>query len=412
MQLQIKRIIAGGCLVMGMASCGGPEGGIVSTDTNATTEATAAKKKAISCESNIPSRFAAAKVAAFPGLPAPGGSDGSERPGGQGIAGGTGAPGPTAAEKAAHPGMAWIAGGTFRMGADSKQGLEDEYPKHVVTVSGFWIDVTELTNAQFAAFVKATGYITTAERKPDWEELKKQLPPGTEKPDESLLTPASLIFSQPDHAVSLSDYSQWWAWQKGANWKHPHGPGSDIKGKEHYPVVHISWYDAQAYCKWAHKRLPTEAEWEFAARGGLQDEVYPWGNEAVNTGKTKGNFWEGHFPDKNAETDHFFYAAPVRSFTPNGYGLYDMAGNVWEWCADYYNNTYYKEINRPGGIKDPKGPAKSYDPDEPYARKRVIRGGSFLCNESYCTGYRVARRMKSTEDSGMEHLGFRCVADR
>jgi formylglycine-generating enzyme required for sulfatase activity len=326
-----------------------------------------------------------------------------------GVAGTGTASGPTDVEKAAHPGMVWVAGGAFRMGADNKQGLEDEYPKHTVTVSGFWIDVSEVTNAQFAAFVKATGYVTTAERKPDWEELKKQLPPGTDKPDESLLTPASLVFSQPDHAVPLSDYSQWWSWQKAASWKHPHGPGSSIKGKENYPVVHVSWYDAQAYCKWAGKRLPTEAEWEFAARGGLDGSVYPWGNESVNTGKTKGNFWEGHFPDKNTVGDHFFYAAPVRSFSPNGYGLYDMAGNVWEWCADYYNNTYYKDTDRPGGIKDPKGPAKAFDPDEPYARKRVIRGGSFLCNESYCTGYRVARRMKSTEDSGMEHLGFRCV---
>lgn len=380
----------------------------------------AAKKKAICCESNLPSRWAATRLQAYPGMKVPGteGTAAGRRVGVSGEAGnagragvaGTGTEsGPTDVEKAAHPGMVWVAGGTFRMGADNKQGLEDEYPKHTVTVGGFWIDVSEVTNAQFAAFVKATGYVTTAERKPDWEELKKQLPPGTDKPDESLLTPASLVFSQPDHAVPLSDYSQWWSWQKGASWKHPHGPGSSIKGKENYPVVHVSWYDAQAYCKWAGKRLPTEAEWEFAARGGLDGRIYPWGNESVNTGKTKGNFWEGHFPDKNTVGDHFFYAAPVRSFSPNGYGLYDMAGNVWEWCADYYNNTYYKDTDRPGGVKDPKGPAKAFDPDEPYARKRVIRGGSFLCNESYCTGYRVARRMKSTEDSGMEHLGFRCV---
>jgi len=346
------------------------------------------KKNAVSCESNIPSRFAVAKVAAEPTLSLPG----------RGVSPG----GP-------HPGMVWVTGGTFRMGADNSQGSEDEYPKHTVTVSGFWIDVTEVTNAQFAAFVKATGYVTTAERKPDWEELKKQLPPGTEKPDESLLAPASLVFSQPDHAVSLLDYSQWWSWKKGASWQHPHGPGSDLKGKGNYPVVHVSWYDAQAYCKWAGKKLPTEAEWEFAARGGLEGSVYPWGNEAVNTGKQKGNFWEGHFPDRNTAGDHFFYTAPVRTFSPNGYGLYDMAGNVWEWCDDYYNNKYYSTLTK--GAVNPKGPANSFDPDEPYAKKRVIRGGSFLCNESYCTGYRVSRRMKSTEDSGMEHLGFRCVKD-
>ena len=307
-----------------------------------------------------------------------------------------------------HPGMVWIPGGPFRMGADNGQAQPDEYPKHSVTVSGFWIDRTEVTNAQFAAFVKATGYITTAEKAPDWNELKHQLPPGTPRPDDSLLIAASLVFSPPDHPVDLDDYAQWWAWKKGANWRHPHGPGSNIHGKENYPVVHVSWLDAAAYCKWAHKRLPTEAEWEFAARGGLTDKVYPWGNEPVTDGAPKGNFWEGHFPDKNTAADHYYYTAPVGSFAPNGYGLVDMAGNVWEWCADYYKDSYYKEL--PPGVKDPRGPAASYDPDEPFAKKRVIRGGSFLCNESYCTGYRVSRRMKSTEDSGMEHLGFRCVS--
>ncbi|MDB5257736.1 MAG: formylglycine-rating enzyme family protein [Chitinophagaceae bacterium] len=308
-----------------------------------------------------------------------------------------------------HAGMVWIAGGSFDMGADNKQASEDEYPKHKVTVNGYWIDATEVTNAQFEEFVKATGYVTTAEKKPDWEILKTQVEPGTPKPDESLLVPASLVFSAPIQTVSLEDYSSWWSWKEGANWKHPHGPGSGIKGKENYPVVHISWYDAQAYCKWANKRLPTEAEWEFAARGGLKNNIYPWGDEAVN--KSKANYWQGTFPNKNTEEDRFYFTAPVKSFPANGYGLFDMSGNVWEWCSDYYDNSYYTTLlnEHPKGVANPTGPEKSFDPQEPYAQKRVMRGGSFLCNDSYCSGYRAARRMKSTEDSGMEHVGFRCV---
>lgn len=298
------------------------------------------------------------------------------------------------------------------MGADNKQAAEDEYPKHKVTVAGFWIDATEVTNAQFAQFVKATGYITTAEKKPDWNELKKQLPPGTPKPDDKLLVPASLVFTSPKQPVDLNDYGQWWAWKPGANWKHPHGAGSDLKGKANYPVVQVSWYDAQAYCKWAGKRLPSEAEWEWAARGGLSNNIYPWGNEGVDKGKPKANTWQGTFPNKNLLTDKFYFTAPVKSFAANGYGLYDMAGNVWEWCNDLYNNKYYSTINQQAGVSNPKGPLTSFDPEEPNAKKRVIRGGSFLCNDSYCSGYRVARRMKSTEDSGMEHLGFRCVQDK
>ena len=349
-----------------------------------TTPAAAAVHKApICCESNIPKRFASLT---------------SQKPDVSAI---------TSAKD--HKGMVWIKAGNFLMGADNKQAYEDEYPKHKVGVHGFWMDATEVTNAEFEQFVKATGYITTAERKPDWNELKQQLPPGTEKPADSLLVAASLVFDPPKHAVDLNDYSLWWTWKKGADWRHPHGQGSSIKGKENYPVVHISWFDAEAYCKWAGKRLPTEAEWEWAARGGLQNKLYPWGDEQVDAGKVKANTWQGHFPDRNILRDKFYGLAPVASFAPNGYGLYDMAGNVWEWCADYYNNSYYKSIAN--GTVDPKGPSKSYDPDEPFAKKRVIRGGSFLCNESYCTGYRVSRRMKSTEDSGMEHLGFRCVQD-
>lgn len=342
------------------------------------------KRVAICCESNIPTRFptleAAGTVVSVP-------------------------------PSTLHGGMVWIKGGTYSMGADSKEAADDEYPKHKVAVKGFWMDATEVTNDEFAKFVKATGYVTTAERKPDWNELKKQVPPGTPKPDESLLVAASLVFKAPAGEVALNDYSQWWDWAQGADWRHPHGPGSNISGKGNYPVTHISWLDAAAYCKWAGKRLPTEAEWEWAARGGLENKIYPWGNEYVDDGSVKANTWQGSFPNKNTLRDKFFYAGPTKSFKPNGYGLYDMAGNVWEWCADYYRNDYYKTAVSASITTNPKGPATSYDPQEPYAKKRVIRGGSFLCNDSYCSGYRVSRRMKSTEDSGMEHLGFRCVKD-
>lgn len=261
-----------------------------------------ATKKAVCCESNIPARFASLNSAALYM--------------------------PESISDVSHKGMIWIKPGTFMMGADNKQAAADEYPKHKVVVDGFWMDATEVTNIQFAKFVKATGYITTAEHKPDWNELKKQVPPGTPKPDDSDLVAASLVFSPPTQPVDLNDYTQWWTWKKGASWKHPHGPGSNIKGKDNYPVVHISWFDAVAYCKWAGKRLPTEAEWEWAARGGLQNKLYPWGDEPIDEGKPKANTWQGHFPDQNTLRDKFYGLAPVASFAPNGYGLYDMAGNV------------------------------------------------------------------------------------
>ena len=306
-------------------------------------------------------------------------------------------------------GMVHIPGGQFMMGADNEQAAKDEYPKHSVSVNDFWMDEHEVTNAQFLEFIEATGYITTAEKKPDWEQLKKQLPAGTPKPDESQLVAASLVFTPTSGKVELNDYSQWWRWVPGADWKHPDGPGSDIKGKEDYPVIHVSWDDAMAYCKWAGKRLPTEAEWEFAARGGLINNVYPWGSEHVNKGKPKANSWEGSFPDKNTGFDGFISLAPVKSFPANGYKLYDMAGNVWEWCSDWYRDDYYQSVNSPQGIKDPKGPADSYDPEEPTIPKHVTRGGSFMCNDSYCSGYRASRRMKTSFDSSMSNLGFRCV---
>lgn len=307
-------------------------------------------------------------------------------------------------------GMTLIPGGSFEMGGDNEQASEDEYPKHKVTVDAFYMDVTEVTNAQFKKFADATGYITTAERKPDWEELKKTLPPGTPKPNDSLLIAASLVFKPSKGPVDLNNYTQWWSWVAGADWKHPAGPGSNIEGKENYPVVQVSWFDAMAYCKWAGKRLPTEAEWEYAARGGLQNNIYPWGNEHVDAGAPKTNSWEGKFPYLNEQRDGFVKYAPVKNYNCNRYGLFDMAGNVWEWCSDWYDDKYYQTVSEKESI-NPDGPQKSYDPQDPYTPKRVLRGGSFLCNDSYCSGYRVARRMKSSPDTGLEHTGFRCVKD-
>lgn len=295
------------------------------------------------------------------------------------------------------------------MGADNQQGQSDEYPKHRVFVERFWMDATEVTNAQFAQFVKATGYLTTAERKPIWEELRKQLPSDTPKPSDDVLIASSLVFKAPSKAVSLADYSQWWQWIAGADWCHPNGPGSSIVDKENCPVVQVSWEDAVAYATWAGKRLPTEAEWEWAARGGLKNAIYPWGNEPVEAGKSKANSWQGHFPDQNSGRDGFYETAPVKSFAPNGYGLYDMAGNVWEWCADWYRSDYYMTNSAHKAIKNPKGPGQSYDPDEPTVPKRVQRGGSFLCNDLYCSSYRTSARMKSSPDTGLSHSGFRCV---
>jgi sulfatase modifying factor 1 len=308
-------------------------------------------------------------------------------------------------------GMILIPGGQFQMGGDNDQADKDEYPKHTVELSSFYMDITEVTNAQFKAFADATGYVTTAEKKPDWEELKKSLPPGTPKPPDSVLVAASLVFKATGGPVNLQDYAQWWEWVPGANWKEPQGPGSTITGKDNYPVIHISWDDAMAYCKWSGKRLPTEAEWEYAARGGQQNNIYPWGNEHINTGQTKANSWEGNFPYLNKKTDGYVTSAPVKQYAPNKYGLYDMAGNVWEWCSDWYNFNYYQTAKEKISI-NPKGPAQSYDPQDPYTPKRSLRGGSFLCNDTYCSGYRVARRMKTSPDTGMEHTGFRCVRDK
>lgn len=307
-----------------------------------------------------------------------------------------------------HTNMVWIPGGIFSMGADDAQASMDEYPKHTVVVDGFWMDVTEVTNDEFAAFIEATSYVTTAERKVDWNELKLELPPNTPKPHDSLLQPSSLVFKTATDTVDLNNYTQWWEWTTGADWKHPQGPGTGIEGKGNYPVVQVSWDDAIAYCKWAGKRLPTEAEWEFAARGGLENNIYPWGNSLLKNGKPNANYWQGKFPYQNDMDDRFSNTSPVKSFQANGYGLYDIAGNVWEWCADFYRSDYYTSLEKVVS-KNPIGPTDSFDPEDPIPVKRVTRGGSFLCNESYCSGYRTSRRMKNSPNSATEHQGFRCV---
>lgn len=250
--------------------------------------------------------------------------------------------------KSTYDGMSFIPEGSFVMGGDSIWGRPDEFPRHQVKISSFYMDKHEVTNAQFRAFVEATGYVTTAEQKLDWEEIKKQLPVGTPKPADSILVASSLVFSAPNHAVPLNNSSLWWKWLPGANWCHPEGPQSSIEGKDNYPVVQVSWDDAQAYAKWVGKRLPTEAEWEYAARGGKLKSIYPWGDQPIDQGALKANIWQGHFPNENTEKDNYYRTSPVMSFPPNDFGLYDMAGNVWEWCSDWYRPDYYSQCERSG----------------------------------------------------------------
>jgi len=308
-----------------------------------------------------------------------------------------GAPQVVAAEPPAGPapdGMVWVGGGSFDMG--SPDARPDERPVHDTVVRGIWVDRHEVTNAQFAAFVDATGYVTIAERIPDPREF-----PGA---DPAMLVPGSLVFRAPDRPAR--SFYDWWDYLPGASWRCPEGGSSTIDDRLDHPVVHVSWEDAVAYAAWSGKRLPTEAEWEFAARGTLCCAKYPWGDQLQLDG-SKQNAWDGPFPRENQLIDGYTGTAPVGSFPPNEYGLHDMAGNVWEWCADWYRPDYYANAPR----VDPRGPEDSFDPDEPGVPKRVQRGGSYLCSENYCTGYRVSARMKSSPDTGLSHTGFRCVQD-
>ena len=280
----------------------------------------------------------------------------------------------------------------------------DARPVHRVYVDGFFMDKTDVTNAQFARFVKATGYVTVAERKPRPEDF-----PGA--PPANLVA-GSVVFTPPDHPVPLNNHFQWRSYIPGANWKHPLGPGSDIKERGDYPVVQIAYEDAQAYAKWAGKRLPTEAEWEFAARGGLTGKPFVWGDEFRPHGKWMANTHQGHFPDSDTGEDGHIGIAPVSQYPPNGYGLYDMAGNVWQWTSDWYRSDYYQQLAAQGGVAhNPQGPDASFDPDEPNQPKKVQRGGSFLCTDQYCSRYIVGTRGKGEVSTGTNHLGFRCVKD-
>ncbi len=307
-------------------------------------------------------------------------------------------PHPSSPPGPAPEGMVWIPGGTFTMGDD--EGTPDESPAHSVTLDGFWMDRTEVTNAQFKKFVDATHYLTVAERTPKREDFRGAVPNINDIPAENLVAGSICFNERFDRKTLTKDDPLWpyqvWKYVKGANWKHPEGPATSIDDRMQHPVVHVSWDDAVAYCKWAGKRLPTEAEWEYAARGGLKGAIYPWGNELVRNGKWMLNIWQGEFPNSNEVKDGFRTTAPVASFPSNGYGLFDMAGNVWEWCSDFYRPDYY----RYSPLRNPPGPSDSYDPNEPTYVKRVQRGGSFMCSDNYCRGYRVAARMKGTPDSG------------
>ena len=305
-------------------------------------------------------------------------------------------------------GMAWIPGGVRVMGSDT--GIPDETPPHPVALDGFWMDINEVTNRQFKEFVEATGYITLPERKPELRSIQK----GSGLEDIEILEefnkPGS-ICSRPLKSFADIDREKgaysWWQYIPGADWRHPEGPDSNIDDRMDHPVVHVSWIDAKEYCKWRGATLPTEAQWEYAARAGEDGNFYPWGNERTPDGNWKQNIWQGTFPIKDTAQDGFDSTSPVRSFEANAFGLFDMSGNVWEWCDDYYQPDYYSV----SPFHNPPGPETSFDPQEPGIVKRVQRGGSFMCSDEYCVGYRVSARMKGEEDTGAFHTGFRCVVN-
>ena len=309
---------------------------------------------------------------------------------------------PAPATQPAPDGMVLIPAGTFMMGGDDSR-TPDAQPLHPVTLDAFYMDATPVTNAQFRKFVEATKYVTVAERKPDAKDY-----PGV--PEDKLVA-GSAIFNPPPHDVPLDNAYIWWKYEPGASWKHPEGPNSNIDGKDNYPVVHICYDDALAYAKWAGKRLPTEAEYEYAARGGLEGKKYSWGDELMPAGKYPQNIWTGHFPAENTGADGHKGLSPVDAYPANGYGLRDIGGNVWAWCSDWYRPDYYQTFDTKTPAKNPQGPADSFDPAEPGMPKRVLRGGSFLCAERYCTRYLVGSRGKGAPDSSAINIGLRCVKD-
>ncbi len=307
-------------------------------------------------------------------------------------------------------GMVWIPGGEFVMGTDEMDAYEAEKPAVNLSVDGFWMDTHEVTNEEFAKFVAETGYVTLAEVKPDWDQLKEQLPPGTPKPDESVLVAGSMVFTPPPYPVPTQDISLWWSWVEGANWMHPEGPESSIEGRENHPAVHISYDDAKAYADWAGKRLPTEIEWEFAARGGANGKRFAWGDELTPNGQFLANTFQGNFPNENLGTDGFTGTSPVKTFAPNSFGLYDMIGNVWELTDDWYDALKYARLAGQAPKLD-AGMNPCYNPNNPYAKERVIKGGSYLCADNYCVNYRPSARQGQSFDSGTSNVGFRLVKD-